>query len=170
MILIAIVESARGILNLAAIAGASPRLQALIFGADDLAVDLGAQRTPHGWEVFYARSALVTHAAAFGLQAIDMVYVDFKDQQGLQREALQGAQLGFTGKQIIHPSQIAPVHAAFTPSDEAITEALRVLQANEINQAAGIGAFALEGRMVDAPIVKAARRILERGRAAGKVA
>lgn len=170
IILIAIVESARGILNLAAIAAASPRLQALIFGADDLAVDIGAQRTPQGWEVFYARSALVTHATAFGLQAIDMVYGDFKDLEGLQREALQGAQLGYTGKQVIHPSQVAPVQAAFTPSDQAIADALRILQVNELKQASGIGAFALEGRMVDAPIVKAARRIVERGRAAGKIA
>jgi citrate lyase beta subunit len=169
IILIAIVESARGILNLAAIAAASPRLQALIFGADDLAVDIGAQRTPQGWEVFYARSALVTHATAFGLQAIDMVYGDFKDLEGLQREALQGAQLGYTGKQVIHPSQVAPVQAAFTPSDQAIADALRILQVNELKQASGIGAFALEGRMVDAPIVKAARRIVERGRAAGKI-
>lgn len=169
IVLIAIVESARGMLNLASIAGASPRLQALIFGADDLAVDLGAQRTPQGWEVFYARSALVIHAAAFGLQAIDMVYGDFKDLEGLEREALQGAQLGYAGKQVIHPSQVATVQAAFTPSDQAIAEALRILQVDELKQASGIGAFALEGRMVDAPIVKAARRIVERGRAAGKI-
>ncbi len=169
IILIAIVESARGILNLAEIAGASPRLQALIFGADDLAVDIGAQRTPQGWEVFYARSALVTHAAAFGLQAIDMVYGDFNDLEGLQREALQGAQLGYSGKQVIHPNQVAPVQAAFTPSDQAIAEALTILQADEIKQASGIGAFAMQGKMVDAPIVKAARRIVERGRAAGKI-
>lgn len=167
--LLAIVESARAIINLAAIASAVPRLQALIFGADDLAVDTGAQRTSHGWEVFYARSALVTHAAAFGLQAIDMVYIDFKDVEGVRREALQGAQLGFSGKQIIHPNQVEPVQAAFTPSKEAIAHALRILQADEENQASGIGAFSLEGKMVDAPMVKAARRILERARAAGKI-
>lgn len=168
--LIAVVETARGIINLAAIAGACPRLQALIIGAEDLAMDTGAMRTPHGWEVFYARSALVTHAAAFGLQAIDMVYVDFTDAEGLSREALQGAQLGFTGKQIIHPDQVEPVHEAFTPSDQAIAYAQRVLQAGEKNQASGIGAFALEGKMVDAPVIKTARRVLDRARAAGKIA
>ncbi len=168
--LIAVVETARGIVNLAAIAGATPRLQALILGAEDLAMDTGALRTPHGWEVFYARSALVTHAAAFGLQAIDMVYVDFTDTEGLSREALQGAQLGFTGKQIIHPDQVEAVQEAFTPSDEAIAYAQRVLQAGEKNQASGIGAFALQGKMVDAPVIKTARRVLDRARAAGKIA
>jgi citrate lyase beta subunit len=166
--LVAIVETAQGIVNLAEIAGADPRLEVLVFGSEDLAGDIGAERTPEGWEVFYARSAVVTHAAAFGLQAIDMVYVDFQDLEGLRREALQGAQLGYSGKQIIHPSQVAPVQEAFTPDDQAIAGALQVLQAYHAHQQKGRGAFALEGKMVDAPIVKAAERVLARARAAGK--
>jgi citrate lyase beta subunit len=167
--LIAIVESALGIVNLAQIAAAEARLQALVFGAEDLAGDIGARRSAEAWEVFYARSALVTHAAAYGLQAIDMVFVDFHDLQGLSREAEIGAQLGFSGKQIIHPSQVERVQAAFTPPDELVDQAQRILRAAEENESAGRGAFALDGKMVDAPIIKAARRILETARAAGKI-
>lgn len=166
--MIVLVESALGIVHLADIASSSLRLQALIFGSEDLASDIGAIRSRDGWEVFYARSAVVTHAAAFGLQAIDMVYVDFKDGEGLQREALQGAQMGFAGKQIIHPNQVAPVQEAFTPTDEAIAHAQRVMTAFASHQDAGYGAFAMDGKMIDAPIVKAAERVLSRARAAGK--
>lgn len=169
MSLICMVETALGIVNLAAIASADPRLQALIFGAEDLASDLGAQRTPEAWEVFYARGAIVTHAAAFGLQAIDMVYVDFQDEEGLRREARQGAEMGFAGKQVIHPRQVSPVQEAFTPRANEIAQALRVVEAFAAHQASGKGAFALDGKMVDAPVVKAAERLLGRARAAGKV-
>ena len=167
--LLAIVETARGIVNLPHIAGADPRLQGLIFGAEDLAGDIGATRTSDGWEVFYARSAIVINAAAHDLQAIDMVFVDFRDIEGLRRESLQGAQMGFSGKQVIHPNQVNPVQEAFTPSDEAIAHAVRVMNAFESHQKAGYGAFALDGKMVDAPVVKAAERVLARGRAAGKL-
>jgi citrate lyase beta subunit len=167
--LIAIVETALGIVNLREIATADPRLQALIFGSEDLASDLGAQRTLAAWEIFYARSAVVTYATAFDLQAIDMVHVDFRDLEGLQDEAIAGARMGYSGKQVIHPNQVAPVQAAFTPDDEAIAQAIRIMEAFTHHQQVGQGAFALEGKMVDAPIVKAAERVLERARAAGKI-
>jgi citrate lyase beta subunit len=169
IILIAIVETALGIVNLREIASADPRLTALIFGAEDLAGDIGAQRTPEAWEVFYARSALVTHAAAFTLQAIDMVKIDFKDTTGLILESKQGVQMGFTGKQIIHPNQVNPVQEAFTPDDEAIAKAMHIMEAFAAHQQAGMGAFALDGKMIDAPIVKAAQRIIARAVAAGKI-
>lgn len=166
--IIVVVESGRGIINLAAIA-ACERLEAIIFGAEDFASDIGARRTTEGWEVFYARSAVVAHAAAFGRQSIDMVHIDFKDTEGLQREAEQGAGMGFTGKQIIHPNQVEPVQTAFTPSDEAIAYAQRLAHAFEENQAAGRGAFALDGKMIDAPLMKAAARVLDLAHAAGKI-
>jgi citrate lyase beta subunit len=168
MAIIAIVETARGIVNLREIAGASPRLQALVFGAEDFAGDMGAVRTQEGWEVFYARSAVVTYAAAYDLQSIDMVYVDFHDQSGLEAEARQGAQMAFSGKQIIHPNQVETVQRAFTPSEEEIAYARRVMEAYQKHQQAGRGAFALDGKMVDAPIVKAAKRVLSRARLAGR--
>jgi citrate lyase beta subunit len=169
MIIIAGVETARGILNLAEIIDADARLQALIFGAEDFASDLGATRTAEGWEVFYARSALITHTAAANLQAIDQVYVDFNDTEGLIRDARQGVTMGFSGKQIIHPKQVIPVQEVFTPSDEAIARAKAIVEASESNLEAGKGAFAMDGRMIDAPIIKSAQRVLEKARAAGKV-
>ncbi len=167
--ILAIVESARAILNLIEIVTADPRLEGIIFGADDFAGDIGATRTRDALEVFFARSAVVTHAAAYGLQAIDMVFVDFHDPEGLFREAQDGAQLGFTGKQIIHPSQVEPVQRAFTPSDESIEFASKLMQEYTAHQQAGVGAFALEGKMIDAPMIRSARRVLDRARAAGKV-
>jgi len=167
--LIVIVETARAMINLAQIAGADSRLQALIFGSEDLAGDIGAIRTREGWEVFYARSAVVTHAAAFDLQAIDQVYLNFQDTEGLIQECQFGVQLGYSGKQIIHPNQVVPVQTSFTPNDEAIAHALSLMEAFEAHQQSGRGAFALDGKMVDAPIIKAAQRVLERARAAGKI-
>ena len=166
--ILAIIESALAIVNLSAISGANPRLQALIFGSEDLASDIGATRTREAWEIFYARSAVVTYAAAYQLEAIDMVYVDFRDLAGLQRESLEGARLGFSGKQIIHPNQVAPVQQAFTPTDEAIDHALRLMEAFQVYQQSGQGAFAIDGKMVDAPMIKAAENILARAVAAGK--
>jgi citrate lyase beta subunit len=163
------IETAFSIINLRQIASADPRLEGLIFGSEDLASDIGAIRTQAAWEVFYARSAVVTHAAAFGLQAIDMVNINLHDLENLRREAEQGAQLGFAGKQIIHPDQIAPVQEAFTPDQQAIENAIRLVEAFQIHQAEGTGAFAFEGKMIDMPIVKAAERLLMRARAAGKI-
>jgi citrate lyase beta subunit len=165
--IIAMIETARGVIHLSDICPASARLQALIFGAEDLASDIGATRSPGSQEVLYARSAVVLHAAAFGLQAIDMVYLDYGDTAGLERQAHQGAALGFDGKQAIHPNQVRPIQAAFTPNDAAVERARRVVQAYAEHQASGVGAFALGGKMVDAPIVKAAENILARARAAG---
>ena len=112
--LLAGVETPRAILNLKKIAS-HPRLDALIFGGEDYAASVGATRTPDALELLYARSAVVTACAAYGLQAIDMVSVNFKDLEPLGRDARFGAQLGYTGKQVIHPDQVAPVQAAFTP-------------------------------------------------------
>jgi len=165
--IVAIVESARGIINLREICGAAARLGALIFGAEDLAGDMGINRTAEGSEVFYARSAVVTHAAAFGLQAIDMVSVDFRDQARLEREAAEGARLGFAGKQAIHPNQVAPIQAAFTPTADAIAHARRIVAAALAHAASGTGAFALDNKMVDAPVVKSAEAVLAKARAAG---
>ncbi len=160
--LIAIAESARAIIQLDEICGACPRLCAIIFGGEDLAVELGATRTREAWEVFMARSSMVLHAAAHGIQAIDMVNTDFKDLEWLRKEAVFGAQMGFTGKQVIHPTQVQPVQDAFTPSQDEIRAAEQIIKAFEENQKDGRGAFAIEGRMVDMPVVKRARNLLMR--------
>jgi citrate lyase beta subunit len=156
------VETARGILNLDEIA-AQPRLDAIIFGAEDFAASIGATRTPGAWEVFHARSAVVLAAAAYGLQAIDMVTIDFKDIDKLRHEAEFGAQLGYNGKQVIHPNQVAPVQQAFTPGPEAVAHAQRIIDSFEASLKEGKGAYALDGdKMIDMPLVKAARAVLVR--------
>jgi citrate lyase subunit beta-like protein len=163
------VETATGILNLKEIASADSRLEAIIFGAEDFAASIGATRTPEATEVLYARSAVLVACAANALQAIDMVYIDFRDIEGLRREAEAGARLGFSGKQTIHPNQIAPVQEAFTPGESAIAHALRIVETFEANLAQGKGAYALDGIMVDMPLFKAAQNVLARARAAGKI-
>lgn len=160
--IIAIIESARAVIHLAPIASADARLQALALGAEDLAADLGAVRSREGWEVFYARSALVFHAAAYNLQAIDMVFVDLHDPAGLEKEAGDAARLGFSGKQVIHPGQVGPVQQAFTPSEDETTNARRIVQAYEENAIAGRSVFTMDGKMVEIPMVQAARRLLAR--------
>ena len=160
------VETPKAILNLKEIAS-HPRLEALIFGGEDYAASIGAIRTSEALELLYARSAVVAAGAANGLQTIDMVSVDFRDLEALRREALFGAQLGYTGKQIIHPNQVAPVQEAFTPDEEAVESARRLVEAFQAHQAQGAGVFALDGRMIDMPLVKAAEGVLARAKAAG---
>ena len=163
------VETAKGILSLKEIAESDRRLEAIIFGAEDYAASIGATRTQDAIEVLYARSAMITACAANDLQAIDMVYIDFRDVEGLRAEAEQGARLGFNGKQIIHPNQVAPVQEAFTPSDEAIAYAQRVVDAFSASQKEGRGAFALDGKMIDMPLLKNAQKVLDGAKAAGKL-
>lgn len=163
------VETAKGILNLKEIAEADKRLDAIIFGAEDYAASVGARRTKEATEVLYARQAVVAACAANDLQAIDMVYIDFHDLEGLRREAEQGAGFGFSGKQVIHPNQVAVVQEAFTPSDEAIEYAKRVVESFEVSQKEGKGAYALDGKMIDMPLLKNAQKVLDRARAAGKL-
>ena len=163
------VETAKGILNIKEIAESDRRLEAIIFGAEDYAASTGAMRTKEGTEVLYARSAVVTACAANDLQAIDMVYIDFHDTDGLRLEAERGAALGFNGKQIIHPNQVTPVQEAFTPSDDAVAYAQRVVDAFTTSQKEGRGAFALDGKMIDMPLLKNAQKVLDRARAAGKI-
>jgi citrate lyase beta subunit len=161
------VETAKGIMNLKEIAP-HPRLDAIIFGGEDFAASIGATRTKDSTELLYAREAVVVACAASDLQAIDIVTVDYKDIESLRAESEFGAQLGYSGKQIIHPAQVEPVQTAFTPNDEAIAHAKRIVETFEASQKEGKGAYALDGKMIDMPLLKNAQKILERARAAGK--
>ena len=163
------VETAKGILNLREIAEADKRLEAIIFGGEDFAASIGAIRTKAATELLYARQVVVTTCAANDLQAIDIVFIDFKDPEGLRLEAEQGAGFGFSGKQIIHPNQVSVVQEAFTPSDSAIEYARRIVESFESSQKEGKGAYALDGRMIDMPLLKNAQKVLDRARAGGKV-
>jgi citrate lyase subunit beta-like protein len=162
------VETARGILYLKEIAAADKRLEAIIFGGEDFAASVGATRTPEATELLYARLAVVTVCAAFDLQAIDIVTTDFRNPEIVRAEAEFGAKLGFSGKQVIHPAQIEPVQTAFTPTEEAIAYARRVVETFEAHQRQGKGAYELDGKMIDLPLLKNAQKVLERARAAGR--
>ena len=156
--LAAMIESAVGLLQAPAIAASSPRLVALMFGAEDFAVDLGLFSFREGGLMAYARSALVVAAASSRLEAVDKVYLDFRDPDGLARETRAARELGFSGKTLIHPAQIETVHRVFHPTDEEVESARRVVEAFEA--APGEGTMAVDGRMVDLPVGKRAQWIL----------
>jgi citrate lyase beta subunit len=163
------VETAKGILNLEEIASADKRLEAIIFGGEDYAASVGAVRTKEATELLYARQATVTACAANDLQAIDIVFIDFKDPEGLRLEAEEGARFGFSGKQVIHPNQVQVAQEAFTPSNAAIEYAKRIVESFESSQKEGKGAYALDGKMIDMPLLKNAQKVLDRAKAAGKL-
>jgi citrate lyase beta subunit len=172
IIVLAIVETAMGIVNLRGIAGkkvSAPRLDGLVFGAEDLAASMGAIRTQEGAEMAYARSAVVLHAKAFGLQAIDTPFVQLNDEPGLIAQTTQALQMGYTGKLAIHPKQVEPIQQVFTPSADEITRAQALIAAHDAQQAAGTGVFQFEGRMIDMPMVRAAETVIARARAAGRL-
>ncbi len=159
--LMPIIESARGILNLEEIAGASDRIVALAFGAEDFTRDIGGEKS---WDtLLYARSKLVTVAKSFDIQALDTVYSKIDDIEGLMEETRRIIKMGFDGKGAIHPEQIRYIHECFTPTEEEIEYAKRVMEAIEEAKKKGLGAISLDGRMIDKPIVKRAERILRLG-------
>jgi citrate lyase subunit beta/citryl-CoA lyase len=160
--LIPAIESAKGVLAAPAIAAASPRVVGLMLGAEDLARDIGlpARRTQEAHELVYARSALVFAATSARIQSIDQVWPDLGDTDGLTADAGQARRLGFTGKAIIHPSQIDPVNTAFSPSAADIDFAERVVAAFKDAEAKGLGAVAFGGQLLDKPIVDRARAVL----------
>jgi citrate lyase subunit beta-like protein len=162
--LFALIETALGVLNIKEIASSCERLEGLMFGAEDLATDLGATRSSAGWEIFYGRSAVVTAASAYELEAVDTVYLEINSLAGLEEDALFAKQLGYTGKMAIHPQQIGILNRVFSPSVFEIAQAERLLEAYRSHIAEGTGVFSLDGRMVDKPQVEAAERLLERAR------
>ena len=155
--LIAIVETATGVLSARDIGGADP-VDALCFGAEDYAADVGAGRTEEGTEVLYAREHVVAAAAAAGVDAIDTIFSDFEDEAGLRADARFARQLGFDGKFAIHPVQVAPINAAVAPDPEEVAWARRVLAARDEHP--GEGVFRVEGEMIDAPLLARAERIV----------
>jgi citrate lyase subunit beta/citryl-CoA lyase len=163
---IALCESAAGVLHAEAIAGASP-VDALAFGAEDLSADIGATRTREGTEVLYAREHVVLAAAAAGVDALDTVYTDIEDTEGMAEETAFALELGYDGKMCIHPAQVPVVNDAFTPAGERVEWARRVLEAAEAAEREGRGVFRVEGEMIDAPLIARAERVRERALAAG---
>ena len=163
---LALVESAAGVLNAASIAAASAT-DALAFGAEDLAADMGAVRTDDGTEVLYAREHVVLAASAAGVDAIDTVHTDFSDSSGLREETEFALTLGYDGKMAIHPSQVGVINDAFTPETERVEWAKQVLDARDEAETEGRGVFRVDDEMIDAPLIAQAERVRDRAEAAG---
>ena len=153
-------ESAIGVLNCVRTARASRRIVALAFGAEDYTASLEIQRTRSGEELLGARMQIVWAAKAAGLQAIDSVFADVNDIEGLRADTELVKRLGFTGKSLVNPRQIEVVHEVFRPKPEEIEHALEVMEAIKKAREMGTGVISLRGRMVDAPVVKRAARTI----------
>ncbi len=158
--LLAIIESARGLVQAPAIASVTPRLVGLMFGAEDFALDMGLFSHPGQGLVNYARSALAVAAASGQIRAIDKVFTDIGDPDGLVVEAQRARDLGFAGKAVIHPGQVEVVNEIFSPTEVEERWARRIVEVFE--RRADEGPATVDGRMVDRPILERARRILGR--------
>jgi citrate lyase subunit beta/citryl-CoA lyase len=159
--ILSIVESAAGVLHAEAIAAADGT-DAVLFGAEDLAGDLGAVRTTEGQEVAHARQHTLMAARAVGVDAIDTHYPAYEDDAGLREQAREARRLGFDGKMTIHPAQVPIVNSAFTPGESEVEWARRILTGRKEASERDSGVFVVDGEMIDAPQVRQAERILER--------
>jgi citrate lyase subunit beta/citryl-CoA lyase len=167
--LMPIIESALGVENAYEIAGADESVVAVTIGLEDYTADLGVQKTREGGESLFARQRLVNAARAAGVQAIDSVYGDVGDLDGLREWAIRSRSMGFEGMGCIHPRQIRPIHEAFAPSRAEIEKALAIVAAFEEAKARGLGVVSLGTRMIDPPVVLRAQRTVELARRSGLV-
>jgi citrate lyase subunit beta/citryl-CoA lyase len=165
--MMAAIESPLGVLNAYEIAMAGTRLIGIAFGAEDFVTNMKTNRSPEGSELFFARSMIVAAARAAGIYALDTVFSDLNDEEGLIREVKLVKQLGFDGKSIISPRQIAPVHEIFQPTEEEVAAAARVIRGVSQSKAAEAGVYTVDGKMIDKPIVERAERVIELAHAAG---
>lgn len=165
--MMAAIESALGVINAYSIAKASNRLIGIAIGAEDYVTDLKTTRTVSGVELFAARSQLLIAARAAGIAALDTVFTDVNDEEGFRREVQLIKDLGFDGKSVLSPRQIAPVIEIFTPTQKEIDYAVRVIGALKEAESKGLGVISLSGKMIDKPVVIRAERILELAEAAG---
>ena len=156
-----ILESALGIMKAYELATASGHNCALAVGLEDYTADLGTQRTNEGRESFFARSMLINAAKAAGIQAIDTVFSDVADMEGLRQSVLEAKALGFEGKGCIHPRQVQVVHEAFAPTHDEVEKAKKIVLAFEEAEKKGLGVVSLGTKMIDPPVVKRAQRTIE---------
>jgi citrate lyase subunit beta/citryl-CoA lyase len=162
--IIGMIETARGVASVDLVADQERgRLSALAFGAEDFITDIGGRRTAEGLEVLYARSRVVLAARVAGLQALDLVFASIRDDAAFRRDATVGRQLGYSGKMCITPRQVEIANGVFSPSADEIDRSRRLIQAYEAAQAEGRGVIEFEGSMVDEPLLKRARAVLDSG-------
>jgi len=163
----AMVETPLGVLRAEAIAQASPRLACLVAGTSDLVKDLNARHTPGRVEVLTALSMIVLASRAHGLACLDGVQLDLADEAGFEAACAQGRDLGFEGKTLIHPKTAPAANRIFGPSEAEVAAALKVVAAHQEAERAGRGVVVVDGRLVEALHVAAARRLLALAEAIG---
>ena len=155
------IETALGIMNAYQICCSSPRVISVAFGAEDFTNDMSIARSDDGFEIDYPRKLITIAAKAAGIQAFDTPYTKFKDIEGLKKDILIAKRLGFSGKFAIHPSQVRIINKEFYPSESDIEEANKIIETFEEAQKMGRGSTALNGQMIDIPVVERAKKILE---------
>lgn len=163
------IETALGIINSYQLAKSSKRIVAIGLGAEDFAADLETNRTADGREILFARSQLLLSARAAKVQAIDNVYADVANEAGFMADTLLGKELGFSGKSVIHPNQVEIVHRMYTPTLNEVSKAQKIIGAYQEALAKKSGVIALNGKMIDGPIVARAERTLRFAQAVGLV-
>ncbi len=168
--LMPIIESTRGAYKALEIAEACESIVALAVGLEDYTADLGVPRSEDGTESFWMRGQIVNACRAAGIQAIDTVYSDVANEEGLVASVMEAKQLGFDGKGCIHPRQIRPLHQAFAPTPAEVDKACKIVRAFEDAEAKGLGVVSLGSKMIDAPVVKRALHTVEMAKAIGKLA
>jgi len=156
----AMIETAMGVQNVFNIASMFSRVDAITIGGQDLTADMNIIYTPDGAGIDFARKRIVMAAKASHIDVIDTVFPDVNDEEGLRRETEYAKKIGFTGKAVINPRQIDIIHEVFTPTEDEIRKAYRIVKEFRTNSAAGIGVFAIDGKMIDAPVVSRAEYIL----------
>ena len=161
----AMIETPKAIFQLTEIANAHPLLEALVLGTSDLVKDLHARHTPNRVETQTALSLSVLAARAFGLCVLDGVHLSLDDDEGLQQSCVQGRDMGFDGKTLIHPSQIAAANAVFGPSADEVAEASERITAYEQAIASGAGIAVLNGKLIEELHIQEAKRILDLAKA-----
>jgi citrate lyase subunit beta/citryl-CoA lyase len=165
--MMAAIESPIGVINAYEIATASKRLMGIALGAEDYVTNMKTKRYPDGMELLGARTQIVIAARAAGINAIDTVYTDVDNEEGFRREVQMIKQLGFDGKSVINPRQIAPVNEIYAPTPEEIKKSADVVKAAKDAEERGLGVISLNGKMIDKPIVDRAVRVLMLAKAAG---
>ncbi len=163
------IETAQGVINAVQTARASSRLIGLAFGAEDYVTTMEIERTKVGEELFNARMNVLWGAKAAGIQAIDSIFADVNDMEGLRHETELIKRLGFTGKCMINPRQIDIIHEVFAPKQAEVDYALEVIDAIKRAREMGTGVISLKGKMIDRPIVVRAARVINTARAHGMV-
>ena len=161
MTLHAMIETAKGVQNVFEIASKFDRLDALTIGGQDLTADMNIVYTRDGAGIDFARKHIVMAAKANHLDVIDTVFPDVNDEDGLREETEYSKKIGFTGKAVINPRQIDIIHEVFSPSEEEIRKAYRIVKEFKKNKSEGVGVFAIDGKMIDAPVVTRAEYILK---------